>query len=279
MEQSINLGYFTYSLKFDTEYSLKTLSEAGFKLLDHHSAFTDPGFDKILAEDIKLIEKYGMKVHQTHAPFNRYGAYKDEHIKIVDRTVKATKEFGAKYMVVHGDEFDFANLEYSPERALEYNYDYFAPYVEIAEKEGFKIAFENVFEDAGPGPRYCSTAEQLIALIDRFDSKAVCCCWDFGHGNVSFGWKQPEMIRLVGSRIECTHVHDSRMRKDTHLPPFTGDINWTECMKAFSDIGYDGIMSIEFSSPHSLPRELMPSYARYAYEAADYLSRLCRTKD
>ena len=49
---------------------------------------------------------------------------------------------GSKIAVVHGDEFDFDNMEYSKEAVLEFNYRLFYPIVEYAEKNGMQVAFE-----------------------------------------------------------------------------------------------------------------------------------------
>lgn len=44
---------------------------------------------------------------------NRYGTHGERHMEFVWRALRISEIFGAKYMVVHGDEFDFAHMEYT----------------------------------------------------------------------------------------------------------------------------------------------------------------------
>ena len=192
---------------------------------------------------MKLFDAFGLTVHQTHVPFNRYGAYGEAHPECVARCFEATEILGAKYAVVHGDEFDFENITFSPEAALEYNRKMYLPYVEGGKAAGYKVAFETVFED-WDRRRYTSRADELRKLIDSFNSESAVCCWDFGHAHVSFGKDAPSVARDFGSLIECTHLHDNT-GIDAHSLPLLGDINWKETMRAFKDINYCGVMSVE----------------------------------
>ncbi len=223
---------FEYLLKtMDCDTAAKALSNAGITLIN----FT-PRTEEEQAQAAQAFEKYGLRVYQTHAIFNRYdGMDAEDHKKTVMLNLCSTHVLGAKYMVVHGDEFDFGNIPYTKEAALDYNYEYFAPVVEKAEKLGIKIAFENVFEDMPEKPRFCSEAEDLIRLIARFHTPTVCACWDTGHAAVSFQENHITALENVGKRIECTHIHDNNFDRDKHLDPFDGKIDWKTCMAALRE--------------------------------------------
>ena len=236
MNYGINLGYLTKKAPFET--AAKILAESGFTTLDYTPNYKAEDWEALTYKNLQIIEKNGLSVHQTHAPFNRYGQYGENYMIFTERALQETIMMGAKYMVIHGDEFDFDNTEYTPEKALEYNYNLFAPIVEKAAANNVKIAFETVFEDDFKNnPRFCSKAEDLKALIEKFNTETVCCCWDFGHAGISFGEKHAEKILELGKYIECTHVQDYGHNTDLHLPPFLGDNNWDECMSAFAKIG------------------------------------------
>ena len=178
---------------------------------------------------------------------------------------------GAKYLVVHGDEFDFDNMQYSPEKALQYNYELFAPYVERAAKLGIKIAFETVFEDGYKNrPRFSSKIEDLKALIDKFNSCNVCCCWDFGHAGLSFGNDHAKNIEKMGSLIECTHVQDYGHNFDLHLLPFLGENDWAALMAALSKTGYSGNLTYELVYG-AIPESLGNEFAKYLMATAKVL--------
>ena len=244
MTISVNPSHFKKTMPLEDIVPL--LAKNGFTAVDYTPPYKLDNCEEQTAADAALFAKYGITVGQSNAPFNRYGSHGDieTHTKRLYRCLDACKICGTKYLVVHGDEFDFANKTYTPESALAYNYELFAPYVERAEKLGIGIAFENVFTD-WDRPRFCSEFDELESLITKFNSPNVTCCWDTGHAMVAFKERQPEMIRKMGSRITCTHVHDNSHNTDLHQVPFHGDIDWKAVMKAFEDAGYAGNLSYE----------------------------------
>ena len=112
------------------ETAVKILAKSGFKTVDYTPNYKTDDWEALTYKNLQIIEEAGLTVHQTHAPFNRYGQHGENHMKFVERALQETIMMGEKYMVVHGDEFDFENMEYTPEKAFEYNYNLFAPIVE-----------------------------------------------------------------------------------------------------------------------------------------------------
>lgn len=136
---------------------------------------------------------------------------------------------------------------------MEYTYDYLAPEVEFAKKHGMKVAVENLFEDLPSGykyfdgkSRFTSRVGDIIAAIERFNDPDVVCCWDFGHGEVSYGYdREASALEKVAKYVGCTHVHDNNAGHDLHMLPFTGRIDWKRDMDILAKAGYDGVLSIE----------------------------------
>lgn len=277
MNFGINLGYLVKKIPFETV--LEMVKNAGFTDLDYQPDYKRDNWENEAYKEIDAIAKAGLAIHQTHAPYNRYGSCsKEEYGIYLDRLFRETEMAGAKYMVVHGDEFEFDNMEYTPEKALQYNYEIFAPYVERAAKSGIKIAFETVFEDDVAGvilPRFCSEFDDLCAMIDKFKSDAVCCCWDFGHAGLAFGDKHAENIEKMGELIECTHVQDYGHNDDLHLPPFLGENDWNSCMSALSKTGYNGNLTYEMVYGE-IPEALGGAFAEYLMATAKVLNDLMK---
>lgn len=267
MEYGININYVKKGLSLAKAAEL--VAKAGFTQLDYTPPLREDTWENSMKEAATIFQANGLTVHQTHAPFNRYGRYGDRHMLYLDRCAEATEFLGAKYVAVHGDEFDFDNLTFTPEAALEYNHNYFLPYVERAQKNGYKLAFETVFEDVQPRRRYTSKAEELMALILSFESESAVCCWDFGHAHVSFQHDAAEQVRRFGKLIQCTHLHDNT-GVDAHQMPMTGSINWKAVMDAFKEIGYSGVTSIEYSGG-TIPGDLMEDYIALTYKVAKHL--------
>lgn len=263
---------------------IRLCSEAGFKTIDMLPDIAADG-EAAVFEMQRAIEKYGVSIHQGHLPMNRYtGIPQKEYQALKLKYVDAAAAVGARHIVLHADEF-VPTAEYDAKAAFRYIYDDLAPVVERAKARGVGIAIENVFEDhyrcAIPGgrTRYTSTVEELLEIIDSFHDPIVSCCWDFGHALVQYPDSALEMLKLVGSRITCTHVHDNHHGKDLHLPPFFGHVNWEETIKYLYQSGYEGSFSYEFSNSYCvLPNELLPRYLRLAYETAEWMLRAFKPK-
>lgn len=267
MEYGINIGFFAKEIGLAKASAL--ISKAGFTKLDYTPPLLEDSWEADMKEAVKIFADNGLSVHQTHAPFNRYGQYGDKLILCMDRCMEATAFMGADYVAVHGDEFDYDRMIFSPEAALEFNHRLFSPYVEEAEKCGYKLAFETVFEDRPNKRRYTSQADELLDVIQSFKSDCAVCCWDFGHAYVSFRDKAPDYIRQFGRLIQCTHLHDNT-GKDAHQLPMTGDINWNSVMAAFKEIGYDGVLSIEYAHG-KIPEHLTEAFIDLTYKTAVHL--------
>ena len=267
MEFSININYFKRGLSL--QKAAEYISKAGFSQLDYTPAVYTDDWKAQMAEALKIFKDNGLSVHQTHAPFNRYKSYpsKDFHKLCLDRCAEATAQMGAKFMVAHGDEFDFDRWEFTPERALEYNHALYLPYVE--NNGGYKVAFETVFEDMKTKRRYTSNAEELLSLIRSFNSPHAVCCWDSGHSHVAFKKEAPDIIQKFGKLIQCTHIHDNA-GNDSHQMPLTGDINWNATADAFRQIGYHGIISLEYAHG-CIPEQLAKTFINLSYGAVSHI--------
>jgi sugar phosphate isomerase/epimerase len=104
-------------------------------------------------------------------------------------------------------------------------------------------------------PNPLSDAAQLVAMLDRdleFPKAGVCL--DFGHaflmGDVV------DQIETVAEHLVATHVHDNGGKKDDHLVPFDGRINWDMALMTMQKVGYDGTYMMELANV-STPAEVL----------------------
>ena len=266
MEYGINIDFFRSAPLTDVA---KAIADAGFTCVDYRPPVMDDNWEITMKEACKIFREYGLRVHQTHVPYRRPGT---NHRLYVERSLESVIYMGAKYAVVHGNEFDFDKVKYTPEAAFEFNHNYFRGDVEFAKKNGFKMAFETVFDDHPVNLRYTSRPHELFELVTSFSSTSAVCCWDFGHANISFGESTCEWILKFGSLIECTHVHDNT-GSDSHQMPFTGDINWNRTMDSFKKIGYNNVLSIEYSHGN-IPADMLSDFLRLSYNSLVNLSNL-----
>ena len=106
MELGMNIQYFSKTLGI--AQTAEILSDAGFRYLDYTPPMEDAWQEK-MEEDMKIFVANNLTVYQCHAPFNRYKRWgsAEKHKELVMRSLKAASRMQAKYLVVHGDEFDF----------------------------------------------------------------------------------------------------------------------------------------------------------------------------
>lgn len=229
-------------------------------------------FGKRIAEFSEMV---GIEYHQSHLPYYNfaYQGRNPDKDELIRRSVIMAGIVGAKWTVTHpATNYDLP----SPADSFRTNYDYFAPYVELAEKNGVGVCFENMADFREPPfkPWYCAKVEELIALADSYATPFSKICWDFGHANLVYADQVP-CLRAVGSRLKTVHVHDNWGQDDNHLPVFFGNVKWEPIMKTLTEIGYDGVFSFEVKRiPWTLPLEMRNAQWKYVKTSGDYLLTL-----
>lgn len=279
MEIAINSGYFrriygSDKKRTDLECAL-LCKKGGFSLIDCSPAFlTDEDWlekAKVLSEELK---RGGITVEQSHAPFNRYSREPDDVFKEkLRRSFLTAAELGAKRIVIHADEYVCEKENYDSETACRFTYEFFAPFVELAQKCGIGVAVENLFEDEpGKGRNRCtSTVEEILRILELFNTPDVTCCWDFGHAAVAFGENMLKELKKIGEHVTCTHVHDNYKSEDTHLPIFLGKTDWNAHMDYLKKIGYKGAFTYEFVYG-CIPECVIEDFLKFQYNAARFIA-------
>lgn len=290
MELSISLGYLQKVRGQETPRSLETAAalckREGFSYVDFTPEFkTHDWLEKAHAAR-EILDRTGITVEQTHAPFNRYGSHDPKLFPTYyKRVFEASRILGAKYVVVHADEYRTVD-RYDPKEIEDFAYDYLAPHVDFAAKHGMVVAIENVFEDdcelcpqIDGRSRFTARIDELKGLIERFNTPSVACCWDFGHASCAFGTdKMLDALKEVGKYLRCTHVHDNYYGTDLHLMPFLGDIDWESHLEYMRKIGYNGKLSFEFVYGR-FPDALLPVWLDSVYATGRYMLDIFENKN
>ena len=282
MELSLSLEYLLKqrgsSALRDFGQAAALCRDAGFRYVDYSGPYLREDWEARAHAQRDMLDAAGIAVEQTHAPFNRYGSYDEKDFWAYYRRLFETSAIlGAKYVVVHGDEYPTVD-HYDEKEIVAYTYDYLAPFVDYAAAHGMTVAIENLFEDVVPGrpqiggkSRFTARLSELQSIIDRFHTPSVACCWDFGHARCAFGDEgMLDAMKAMGSQIVCTHVHDNYYGKDLHLMPFLGDTAWEPHMEHLGRIGYAGKLSFEFVYGH-IPDSLLPMWLEEAHRVGETL--------
>src|SRR4029450_12222606 len=87
-------------------------------------------------------------------------------------------------------------------------------------------------------PNPLSDAAKLPSFIEeQLDGVDVGVCLDYGHAHLM--GDLGEAIEELSGHLWTTHVHDNHGKKDDHLTPYAGTIDWEAAMMETQKIGYD----------------------------------------
>ena len=107
----------------------------------------------------------------------------------------------------------------------------------MAAQVGVHVALEVI-------PNKLSDAASLVRLIEEdLDGLDVGICLDYGHAYLM--GDLGDAIETISGHLLTTHVHDNGGRRDDHLVPFAGTIDWDAAMMETQKIGYDGVLMLE----------------------------------
>ena len=307
MRLSIGMNYYRFTredktIRPYTEQLIKC-AEGGFRVMDISCAsimrpakndpFSRDDWEKTAHEVRELADKIGIDISQSHAPFNFAPAkhadepdYVERFHDAIDRAIRISAIVGVKQMVTHP--FNTLKREgaYNPEQLQRDNIEFFARHIELADKLGVGIAFENMLQSGiawADNPRYCALTDELISLIDTINAPHVGACWDFGHAHIACCDKTCPMtdhadeLRKLGKRLRSTHVHDNSGTRDLHQLPFVGgNIEWEKLMPVLREIGYEGDFTYESAAyVDDMPAPLRDTATKFAYDVGMYLLGLC----
>ena len=107
----------------------------------------------------------------------------------------------------------------------------------MADAVGVRVAVEVI-------PNALSSAGALAHLLEeQLEGVDVGVCLDYGHAYLA--GDLAEAIETLSGHLWATHVHDNRGKRDEHLVPYAGTIDWEMAMMATQKIGYEGVMMLE----------------------------------
>lgn len=125
--------------------------------------------------------------------------------------------------------------------------------VELTANAGVGLAFE-LHQNA------LSSADALVRLLEEeLEGTHASLCLDYGHGHLS--GDLADTIETVAGHLSIAHVHDNDGRRDAHLVPFAGTIDWDAAMTETQKIGYEGVLMFEIA-PHGDPLAQLARAAR-----------------
>lgn len=185
----------------------------------------------------------GIRIHQVHGPWPTNDTSEEkrkEKLTYMERAIRLTPVFGARYLIIHPDMPFGWDDEPEPAFSWQTNLDLFRAMLSIAEEEGVILCIENMPMKA----HAISRTQRMYEFVQEINHPNLGMCLDTGHANV-FADDCGDMVRLIAPVLKTLHVHDNMGDKDSHLPPYKGTINWEGFTSALREIGFSGVLSIE----------------------------------
>ena len=207
---------------------------------------------KAAADLAEWLSDTGLQLHSVHAPIveslkdgkwvgSFSNAAGDESrrkaaLAETEATLGIARQIPFQYLVVHlgmptvervppGD-----NQPAASRRSLE-------EIADMASRVNVRVAVEVI-------PNALSSATALARLIEEdLDGLDIGICLDYGHAHLM--GDLGEAVETVSGHLWTTHVHDNGGKRDEHLVPYAGSIDWDAAMMETQKIGYDGTLIFE----------------------------------
>lgn len=110
----------------------------------------------------------------------------------------------------------------------------------VAAGVGVRLAVEVI-------PNALSTAGALVDLVEsEIEADDLGICMDVGHARLM--GDVVDAIESCSGHLITTHLHDNRGRRDDHLVPGQGVVDWDATLLAFQKVGYDGPWMFELAA-------------------------------
>ncbi len=266
---------------------IRRTNAVGFKVIDISMCPFTKRKTELLGDDwqertyeiANEAAKLGVELLQAHLPYPKPNirndnpfdevAEKGEYMQFcLERAIRVCSTLGIKWAVAHPVQNLYTD-EFSMEADIKYNHEFYDKYVDLASSLNVGIAFENMADIDGRR-RFGTTPDELVGLIESYNSEHVQACWDFGHGNRCFKDQTKQLLK-VGKHLRVTHVDDNLGKDDLHTIPFFGLVPWTKIMKTLKQMDYKGDFNFELGCCRRMPGPLLEPTVKYIYEVGCYL--------
>ena len=262
------------SKRMGDEAAVRIICESGFDGLDYsmfcmsddNCILNTSAYKKHVEGLKKLAASYGVTFEQAHAPFpsakDGNAEYNKKTFEKLKRALEIAGILDAKICVVHPVQFK--------ENQFEQNMELYHKLEPYAADYGVKISLENMWgwsdELKRIVPNVCSVAEEFNRYVDALDPAHFTACLDLGHCGL-VGDNAGAMIRQMGSRLGCLHIHDNDNFNDSHTLPYTSAMDWDDILHALGEIDYQGHFTYEADNfIRDFPEDLLPACEKFMHD-------------
>lgn len=247
---------------FEQEKSLEMIKKAGFTAVDNSltcmekpgNPFAGDDWQEVAQKYRKNAENAGLKIVQTHTPFNfkNWGdpeQFENVILPAIKRSIAVSGIFGAKVAVVHP--LHYLPYHTNEEKIFEMNMNFYRDLIPLCETYNIKIGVENMWQ-RDPRRKHivfdvCGKKEEFVRYIDTLNSPQIVATLDVGHVGLPLGDDEAwDVVRALGhDRLQSLHIHDNDYMGDLHTLPYHGKMDWAQICRALGEIDYQGDFTYE----------------------------------
>ncbi|PCJ62706.1 MAG: xylose isomerase [Candidatus Hydrogenedentota bacterium] len=225
--------------KLSIKDRLKVAKDAGFASVEPDTIDSD----KEVAEYAKGAEKVGINIDAIVCSAHWGSPLSDADPKVYQRTMDNMKRSMQNAKDLGGDMVllvpAVVNPQTSYQDAWTRSVDRIKQLAEEAERLDITIGIENVWN------KFLLSPLEAKQYIEEIDSKRVRFWCDVGN-MVLFGYPQ-DWIRTLGPLIARVDIKDFKSENKRFVKLLDGSVDWPEVMRAFDEIGYEGVFAAEVS--------------------------------
>ncbi len=227
--------------------TLGEIIHSGFHLLEISSSTSHIDiYNTAELRDIRrFIENHDAQVFSLHAPFAREiditSFDKEERAfshGVIKQSIRAASELGARCLVLHPwPEKEFPTHSPEKKERKRIGAEFISELAWLGKSLGVFVALENMQPQL-----LISPMKDLMWIHHETEEPNIAACFDIGHaflGNIQ------NALRELAGHIAVVHTHDNRGKKDDHLPPGQGVVDWHWFISEVLATGFSGPFILE----------------------------------
>lgn len=227
----------------------------------------------LVMHEKSLADEADIEIYQAHAPeVAKATPYTEEEIvcwlENTKRCIRFCSMIDCKFLVVHPMMINGWSERGSAIAAdtFEKNVHYMRLLAEYAKEKNVTLCYENMpcigFSLSHP--------HEILKVVQAVAHPNLGVCLDIGHTTAfSSGVPIGEQIRNIGSLLKVLHVHDNYGMSDQHNYPGMGITNWNEVRESLSQIGFDGVFSLELRHPFRFSEKVFEEACKLSFKMAN----------
>lgn len=208
--------------------------------LDYHDA------DRV-RDAARVIGDLGLEAYSFHAPFAEHiditspdpGA-RDRALRELLKAAEAAAILKVRYFVVHPGPEKSALPEHERWWRMDSAVHILNQVRHHCQGLGVGLVLENMLPHL-----FAGRTRDLLWILGALDGTDVGICLDTGHAHL--GEDLPAVAHKLSGHLWMVHASDNRGRRDDHLPPGDGEIDWASFLAHLYHLHFNGTFILEIA--------------------------------